>query len=188
MDLISYQRDDKQILPQIIHLIKTKGFIDALYFKNNDTQQDGVLTDVMDGQIMKIHMHEMDQNARSFANANKDKTFTHVPILFSLFYDGVKLYSSKVATFWPLVLSILNLPPTFRTSVGAGMFMVALFTAIKNTDCEEFIFSDCLAPELKRLHEGVFMEIDKNNYFIQARLLMRVLDTPAVAEHFKLRG
>ena len=68
------------------------------------------------------------------------------------------------------------------------MVMVALFTAIKNTDCEEFLTFDCLAPELKRLYEGVFMEIDNNNYFIQARLLMRVLDTPAVAEQFKLQG
>lgn len=177
----------KPIIPLFIQLIRTKGFIDALYFINKDTQAE-LLTDVNDGCVMKVHMQEMDLNVRRFYNNNKDKQFTNVPILLSLFYDGVQVFSTVTSNFWPMVISILNLPPTFRSTVGAGMFMIALFTAIKNTRPEDFLITDCLATEIRELYKGIFMEIDSKNYFIQARLVMHVLDSPGAAEHLKVHA
>lgn len=177
----------KPIIPLFIQLIRTKGFIDALYYINKDTQAE-LLTDVNDGCVMKVHMHEMDLNVRRYANNNKDKQFTNVPILLSLFYDGVQVFSTVTSNFWPMVISILNLPPTFRSTVGAGMFMIALFTAIKNTRPEDFLITDCLATEIKKLYNGIFIEIDSKSYFIQARLVMHVLDSPGAAEHLKVHA
>jgi len=177
----------KPLLPLFIQLIKTKGFLDALYFINED-QEENILTDVLDGAEMKLHLHEMEMNGRAYQNKNSGERYVQVPLLLFLFYDGVKVFQTKSSVFWPLMLSILNLPPTFRSTVGAGMFMLALFTAIKDSAAEDFLFNDCLVPELERLMDGISLQIDGKFYFIQARLVMHVLDTPGMAAHIKMQG
>lgn len=49
-----------------------------------------------------------------------DNSTIHVPLLFSIFYDGVQLFKTKQSNYHPLFLTILNLPPSFRSIIGLG--------------------------------------------------------------------
>ena len=51
-----------------------------------------------------------------------DERTIHIPLLFSMFYDGIQLYKSKVKSFSPLLLTILNLPPTLRKTMSFGKY------------------------------------------------------------------
>ena len=56
-----------------------------------------------------------------------DKTI-HVPLLLSIFYDGVQMFSTKQnIPYSPLFLTILNLPPLIRSIIGLGKFFVLFF-------------------------------------------------------------
>ena len=68
---------------------------------------------------------------------------------------------------WPLFCTILNLPPSVRTKVGAGMFMLTAFYGKLDSATEEFIFNDCLIAELKILYKGLLVEVAGRQYFMQ---------------------
>ena len=44
-----------------------------------------------------------------------------INIVIGQFYDGCQIYKTKHSSFWPLVVSFLNLPPSYRTKMGVGM-------------------------------------------------------------------
>jgi hypothetical protein len=67
------------------------------------------------------------------------------------------------------------------------MFLQALFTCKKDSSSEEFIFSDCLTPELQRLYNGVECTVNNVKYFIQARVVVHCLDTKALEKYFHVQ-
>jgi hypothetical protein len=117
-----------------------------------------------------------------------------INFLLSHFYDGAQVHRSKVTTFWPIFVSILNLPPYLRGKTGVGTYLLALLTIHKSNyngeaAAEDFIYNDCFARELERLHEGIEINISpQKRFFIQARLVMHCLDSKAVEKFLKVQG
>jgi hypothetical protein len=55
-----------------------------------------------------------------------------VNLLFSLGYDGAQVFKHRVDHFYPLILSILNLPPSFRKVVSIVSFILSLLNSDLN--------------------------------------------------------
>jgi len=70
------------------------------------------------------------------------------------------------------------MPPNLRGKVGLSYFLAALYTG-KHTEAERIMFNDLVCEELRCLYEGIEHEINGKKYFIQARLVMHILDTKA---------
>lgn len=100
----------------IQELLQYNRFHDCLAFTSLDRIESHV-SDVLDGPVATQHIHEMKEIWNSFKQSDKyDSSSEIFPInlLFSVGFDGAQLYKSKVSNFYPLVFSILNLPPAIR--------------------------------------------------------------------------
>jgi hypothetical protein len=80
----------------------------------------------MKSNSAKKHMSEMMTNYDSLQHK---ENYISINLLCSMFYDGVKTLNSKSTSFWPLFMTILNLPPSFRTTSHAGIFLNSIFTS-----------------------------------------------------------
>ena len=101
----------------------------------------------------------------------------------SQFYDSGQMFNSKMFDFWPLCIGFLNLPPQLRGKIGLGYFLCALFNG-KHSLVERTLFTDILCEELRCLYYGIEHVVTdcfgrKKVYFIQARLIMHIMDTKA---------
>lgn len=86
--------------------------------------------DIMEGESAMRNLAEMIEkyNNESTKNNWKEGDVKPINILCSMFFDGVQVYKSKVTPFWPLFITILNLPPSFRSTPHAGIFLSSIFT------------------------------------------------------------
>ena len=93
-----------------------------------------------------------------------------------LYYDGSQLYKSKVVSFWPLLVTILNLPPKLRKMYGAGIFMVGLFQSKTGSAVEDFLIRDFLIQDLHFLASGFeYKDVITNKiYFIQVSYILYI--------------
>jgi hypothetical protein len=88
-----------------------------------------LVSDVRTGTNYKRHYEEM----CDIFNTKKNTIYKNinglvmVNLLLSEFYDGMQVYKSRIQSFWPLMISILNLPLSMRNKPGVGSFLVALF-------------------------------------------------------------
>jgi hypothetical protein len=179
----------RPIIPLILQLLRKPRFVQILtQWINLDTEQD-VYTDLLDGEVAQEHLSAMDliyQREKLLYKGTNE--FIHIPLLMGLMYDGGKTAKHQYRVFWPLFVSILNLPPSFRYKINYGMFLLGIFSNKKNSTCEEFLFSNCLIPELQELDNGIEIEIEDKTYFIQGRLILHMLDTPGLAEYIRCKG
>lgn len=49
-----------------------------------------------------------------------------VCIPIAVYFDGIQLFKKRVCKFVPLIIAILSLPPTFRSVLGVGMFLLGI--------------------------------------------------------------
>jgi hypothetical protein len=110
-----------------------------------------------------------------------------VNILLSLYYDGAQVFDTKSQNFWPLMISILNLPPPLRKTRGKGLFTISIYTATSKSNTEKFIF-DNLVDELLMLQDGIEVTINNTKYFLQARLVMQCYDSRALESMLCTQG
>jgi hypothetical protein len=106
-------------------------------------------------------------------------TIEPINLLIADYYDGAQPFKSKIGNFWPLVISILNLPPSIRSKPGKGMFTLSIFAG-NGKDNEQFILKKCYAEELQSFAEGIMFkdELDKTKrYFVQIRVILHGYDT-----------
>lgn len=95
--------------------------------------------DVLDGENAQKHLREMNNNFKS-QKFEDGINPVEVNILLSVFYDGIQLFRKKVVNYWPLLCTILNLPPSLRTKIGAGMFLLTAFHGKMDSATENFLF------------------------------------------------
>jgi hypothetical protein len=112
-------------------LILNPIFMQLINFKyynyiNGDENND-YICDIGDSVAYKEAMNEMKTTFEQFKSGRMrindvpiDDSTKHVPLLFSIFYDGVQLFKTKTTNYHPLFLTILNLPPSFRSIIGIG--------------------------------------------------------------------
>lgn len=98
----------------------------------------------------------------------------------------MKVSNKEHKNFSPLQLTILNLPPTYRTLVSVGMFPLTVFTQHSGSAAEKFLLVKLLLGELEYLANGVTMVSNNKTYFVQVRLISTTMDTPALTSFFGL--
>ena len=174
----------------ICELIGTKSFLKAILTKARIAAE-GSLSDILDGPIAKKHLKEMHYkfNVLQEHLLSKQPTIqvVEVSLLLSIYYDGAQLFSRSTVAMWPLMLSILNLPPPLRKTRGIGLFMISLFTGKPNSNSETFII-ECLVKELLFLNDGFAILIDGITYVVQARLIMHCYDSRALESLVNVQG
>jgi len=122
------------IIPILVGLCMQKGFIDSLHYnhyeyRNGDEEK--YITDMSNAQVYREAMNQLNDSFRvaveqrkSFNNDNStfvvNERTVFVPILLSIFYDGVQLFKTKTKSLSPFLLTILNLPPSFRKQMCLG--------------------------------------------------------------------
>ena len=120
-----------------------------------------------------------------YSKYGKDSPIIMINILIGQNYDGCQVYVKKCSSFWPHTVSILNLPPSYRTKLGIGTFLMGVLTTKIPSAAESFYFEQLYVNELKLLSEGVLM---RDKYFVQVRLVLSCLDTKAVEDHLKIQS
>jgi hypothetical protein len=154
------------------------------------------LTRVEDIMDSKQSCHHLDDMHRLFENmklkpGNGD--LIEASFILGEFYDGGTLFKRKAKSIWPLVLSILNCNPSIRVRPGIGMFLAFLHDLSIGSSAEQALFRNLLIPELNFLSDGtIFTFLDKDGkvvrVFLQARLIIHILDTIALQDVFNLKG
>jgi hypothetical protein len=70
------------------------------------------------------------------------------------------------------------MPPRLRGKVGLSYFLAALYTG-KHTAAKRIMFNDLVCEEFRQFYLGIAHEVNGKKYYIQARLVMHILDTKA---------
>jgi hypothetical protein len=173
----------------ICELLETDNFLTAINLKSNDSNKAGIYVDITDGEYSKELMADMNAKHKLKVDRNDiDESTIEVSLLLGFGYDGAQIFHYSTSNFWPMLISILNLPPALRKTMGVGTFMISLFTSVEGSNCEEFLLHKCLVEELKMLDDGVVVEINGTKYHIQARLCIFLLDSKAVESVTKTQG
>jgi len=168
----------------LVHdLLETENFLKAINYEcESDTKY--YRSDIRTGSNYKKHYAEM---CTKFDDKN-DNSLTMVNLLISEFYDGIQLFKTKVQNFWPLMISILNLPISMRIQSGIGTILISLYTGKLNTPTERFVLEECLVEELKQFYEGIVIEKNGKRFFVQIRLISTILDTKGFEETMHVQG
>jgi hypothetical protein len=122
----------------MMQLVKQEGFVQSLdygyyrYINRRQFSEDNIsrstfMCDVIHSDAYVEAMNEirsqfqtMKQNKDRKNGVVIDESTTLVPLLFSMFYDGIQVFSSLVTDFSPLTITILNLPSNMRNKLGIG--------------------------------------------------------------------
>jgi hypothetical protein len=152
------------------------------YDKENETH------DVSDRIKYTSNMNEMHKLYLGYCTSNNLSNVVEISILLSWFYDGIQLFKKKSATFQPLLITILNLPPNIRHSIGIGTFLLSLSMFKGDSNIEKFLLEDCFLEELLFLHKGLDFCIDGTHYFLQVRAIDHILDLSALCPMLKLQA
>lgn len=149
---------------------------------------DGGLTDILDGEVPQQHMEEMRRRfldrRDQYAYDNFGAILHECSLVCSAFYDGDKLYERSDDSLWPMLISIMNCDPCFRTTLGLALFMVLIHNLPMGSKAEQCIIDDMFTAELEQLFDGILFEFltpqgQKHAVFIQARMIFFHLDTRA---------
>ena len=116
-----------------------------------------------------------------------DEGVVPVLLVISTFYDGAQIYKTKVSNFSPLMMTIMNLPPTYR-KLGTGSFLVSFSTTPGKSAVENFLFHDCLVRELQALGNGIEVSIKGQRYFITVQCKLSIMDTKQLESSLRITG
>jgi hypothetical protein len=163
----------------IYDLVDTKYFASYLSYARLHVDKN-TYSDFMDGEVALGHLEDMNNLGHDWiAEKPIERNGTIlINLLLSEFYDGGQLFTSKVFDFWPLCIGILNLPAHLRSKIGLGYFLGALYNG-KHSETERKLISEFLCEELICLFDGIPHESNGKKFYIQARLVLHVLDTKA---------
>jgi hypothetical protein len=119
----------KPFINLIVNLLSTSTFVNIINYKyikynNNDN------ADILDGISARKNKSIMEFNFNEVITSNNNAPdCVQINLLCAIFYDGLQIYKSHTSTFWPLYITILNLPPSFRSTNHSGIFLSSIFTS-----------------------------------------------------------
>ena len=172
----------------IYTLLKTKGFLTALKCTFREKTENYKYIDLQDGSTYKTNLKEMvARYNENFNSLSKDRRPHMINLLLGQFFDGCQIYKKKYSVFWPLNFIILNLPPNYRIKLGAGMFNLSIYTSKCKSNVEDFFLRNLAVGELKELEKGIQMCLGGVEYFIQARMILTILDTIGLEDYLKVQ-
>jgi hypothetical protein len=144
--------------------------------------------DIKTSEVYKKNYDEMRIKFNQYCYNNKNYQLKMVNIMLSQFYDGCAVYRSKISSFHPLMITVLNLPPNYRFKVGVGMFALSIFSLDSKSIVEDYLFNNLYVEELLMLYEGFEKTIDNVTYFIQVRQIQGIFDTIAAQDKLKIQS
>ena len=173
----------------ICDVLHTKWFYEAINYKAAYNEQaNGLIFDITQGSTALQSMQEMHANFEKIKQETQKPDMLEVSLLLSAYFDGAQLYDRKSTAMWPLMVSILNLPPPLRVTRGKGFFLLCLHSNDKgHTDMEKFILEQ-FVNELLYLHNGFEITVNSKLYFIQARLIMHCYDSKGLEGVMQVQG
>jgi hypothetical protein len=166
----------------ICDLLTTRDFLSSINYRFVEhVIGEGFIADgFQHGSVPKQHMMDMHNRfLQHQADPSAISSCLEVSLVLIVYYDGVQLFKRRVVHFWPLLVSILNLPPNLRKLYGAGLFSLSLLAVEPGSKAECFVM-DLFVQELKMLYDGFRVHINGQDYFVQARIVSHVYDTRAV--------
>jgi hypothetical protein len=173
----------RPLTPLLYELLGHDHFLKALKYTYNKPKADCQYWDILDGSTSKKNIKEMEKIF--FSKYGDRSDIIMVNILISQNYDGCQVYSNQCSSFWPLTITILNLPPSYRTKLGIGTFLIGVLTTKIPSAAESFFYSDLFVNELKLLSGGILI---RGKFFVQVRLILSCLDTKAMEYHLKIQS
>jgi hypothetical protein len=171
----------------ICDLLQTPNFYTALMTKHIYSETEGFVHDITDGPAAKRHKDAMHAKFDEFKTKRVGQEVKEVSLLLSVYYDGGQLFKRRTTSAWPLMVSILSLPPPLRIARGKGLFMLSLYTGKTKTSAERFVIEQ-FVNELNFLDEGFAVSINGVDYFIQARLIVHSYDSREVEGMLCVQG
>jgi hypothetical protein len=118
----------KPFINLIVNLLSSSTFenvINYKYIKLNDNDN----SDILDGISARKNQKSMRHKFHEVITSNIIEDCIQINLLCAIFYDGLQIYKSHTSNFWPLYITILNLPPSFRSTNHAGIFLSSIFTS-----------------------------------------------------------
>ena len=201
----NHRTPQKQIfyrsVSMLLHdLCSSKLFRSLIKYKTETSNpNDNLYSDIMESPHVLNHLAEMAASRNVKSSNDSKKTIVPIDLILMEYYDGAQLFHSTVKEFCPLMISILNLPPTLRKIVNVGMFSISLFTGGKKDknnpnicNSEQFIIGKLFVDEMLQLeNEGIWVEDpDDMNivYNVKARLISHVYDTAEQQHMCQVQG
>jgi hypothetical protein len=183
----------RPILAIVLNLLSYPSFRKLIQFSYSDIFTNNININTLDittSKIYKKNMEEMNTTYNKFMNLNTQKNRNIVPINICIAqnYDGCQIHKTKTSVFYPLLMTILNLPPTHRFKLGMGMFALSIYSCTSKSAGENFLFEKLFVEELLMLEKGVEYEVDNIQYFIQVRLILNIFDSKAIEEHLHVQA
>jgi hypothetical protein len=178
----------RSLILTICELLCTPMFLNAIQCHSSELKSPSLLMkDITDSDLYSRHMQEMKELFLKKYGDTTDVVSVALPL--AIYYDGSDVFKrNKKKKIWPLMLSILSLPPSLRKRKGSGLFLISLFAGKLGTASEAFIF-ECLLQELQMLYkEGFEVHIEGITYFIQVRLIMHCYDSRALESVLRVEG
>ena len=134
------------LLLQLMHYPK---FRETSKYYENMYHTDGTFADTLDGNTAVKALTEMKFFFADNLSEGEVKDYINSPHLFSEFYDGAQLFDYRLSNFHALIISLLNLPPTYRTKRGCGAFVVAVHTLRESSQAERTLTLRLFVEELR---------------------------------------
>ena len=182
-------RSIKSLIINLMHYDSFRKLINYEYFDmQNYFDRNQKHWDIKTSEVYKKNYDEMRIKFNQYCFDNKNYQLKMVNIMLSQFYDGCAVYRSKVSSFHPLMITVLNLPPNYRFKVGVGMFALTIFSLNSKSIVEDYLFNNLYVEELLMLNEGFEKEINDVTYFIQVRQIQGIFDTIAAQDKLKIQS
>ncbi len=114
-------------------------------------------------------------------------------LLLSLSYDGDLLFKRSQASLWPMLCSIMNLDPSYRTKLGLGLFSILIHSLKIGSGAEKQLKDIFLAEEVEQMKNGIVFEFKLENgdevaLFLQTRVVFFHCDTKGHEKNLCIQG
>jgi hypothetical protein len=178
----------RPITALLVKLICYEKFREASKYYEKMYTTEEIFADALDGNCAYEALTSMTNSYEHKVEITKELTgYVNSMHLFSEFYDGAQLFDNRVSNFHALVISLLNLPPPYRTKNGCGSFVIAVHTLPETCRAESILVERLFVEELNLLRNGLKVTIGGIKYFVQARCINHLWDTPALAKNVKAK-
>jgi hypothetical protein len=124
----------RPIIPWLTMLLSTKGFVHCINYQMVKRTPNVKISDIKDGKSAKYYLEQMNNNFKNYVakydgDEQRSNNIVEVSLLLSVFYDGIQVSKRAFTHFWPLMISIVNLPPNYRNVWSVGMNLLSIMTS-----------------------------------------------------------